>query len=460
MQGEDRKVGREKQVASPLCNYDFHSLPQDMVLDAEALYERECYERTYHALRWKEAGTEKAIACGKSRIVEIDVFGKKGCTGGTIEIEYGARALSDGIAHAEGAPTAAPFYVRRLVISLNVTVHRVLLPIYMDVLPFWFSDEMSKDADAKRRLSVEEMVLDTPQLNGTAEDPLDDGSDYCLFTVDIRNSWNYPFDVSFLLRAPASIASVSSDPRDLPPTTDGDNALTATAPTTINPAQTKRIAIPIPKLQLESFLKELAMESRSATTAAHHFVFPTGPTNLVPDVPAVPVIKDRQFVLPQDGVAKNFAIIQSKVKKMRKERRSKRNAAQRKYGPAQYWLAGGESADANKAPTAEKEVDRHCWWYRDSSDDEEEERLQEDLNAAQTQLLGQAASEAPSFRLKEYRAAMEQAVDNERWSRLMFLYRDQLFRRCVAGIRWSCDENVYSEAKVAGTRRSVCGVGG
>ncbi|KAI9101236.1 transport protein Trs120 or TRAPPC9 TRAPP II complex subunit-domain-containing protein [Phlyctochytrium arcticum] len=244
------------------------------------------------------------LAPGQNTMITVGTFGKRGSTGGTIKIDYGyvfeneheitnsttvveevveqtsSNELpvlepqgSDGqLSSPEKTTTMTKsekpqikentdqfFYTRQISIPILITVQAGLQPVNMDILllddssvnslpdmSFSGEPEGAFGKDTQRNLSVEEMTLDvdhalrSQSANTMADGELVDGfgdrsHEFCLFTFDLRNVWRSPFEIRF---------EVFDDDDSLRPT--------YTTKTVIHAGMTKRILLPIKRLNLPS----------------------------------------------------------------------------------------------------------------------------------------------------------------------------------------------------------------
>ncbi|KAJ3160687.1 hypothetical protein HDU86_000446 [Geranomyces michiganensis] len=175
------------------------------------------------------------LAPGETAEVWIGVFGKLGCTGGTITVSY---------ASSDASPTDSPtFHTRVLVQPVHVTVTRSLHPLTMDVLLLTDRQEFLESAEETgggqyRDMSLEELTVNVTK--GGKEDAYDSSvsrqkDDYCLFVLDLRNFWRGVFEVVF---------EVFDDPESLAPSYE--------TRTVIHSGVTKRIHLPVRRLLLPS----------------------------------------------------------------------------------------------------------------------------------------------------------------------------------------------------------------
>lgn len=108
-------------------------------------------------------------------------------------------------------PETTSFFTRQLCLPVLVTVYQNLEPLHWDVLylrqggayPTSSSNEHSTNQQNNhstlsnitlpRKDPTEDLILLAQQVCDLHEDK----NDYCLVTLDIRNTWTIPFDVSF-----------------------------------------------------------------------------------------------------------------------------------------------------------------------------------------------------------------------------------------------------------------------
>ncbi|KAJ3791523.1 TRAPP II complex [Lentinula aff. detonsa] len=116
-----------------------------------------------------------AIAPGRKVTLTINCFGKVGCTEGTIHASYSYIHRNPD----DDGEEASVFHTRQISYPLMVTVYRMLESHGMDILPYP-SYPMSTDnvAQSNSNLFVED--------NGA----------WCLFSLDITNTYGTPFEVS------------------------------------------------------------------------------------------------------------------------------------------------------------------------------------------------------------------------------------------------------------------------
>ncbi|KAJ3516627.1 hypothetical protein NLJ89_g1004 [Agrocybe chaxingu] len=202
----------------------------------------ETYETEYGLIHrpvftWDQ-DENRSIAPNQNLTLTLNCFGKVGCTNGAIHISY---------AHAEdpNLKDSGVFYMRQVSYPLMVTVYHMLECNGMDLVPFPSypsSQRPHSDNAQKKRLQY----LD-----------IEEDSGWCLFSIEVRNSYGSPFDVT------------------LERTQDGESLASST--TTIPPGSVSRLVIPIKKIVLD----EKALSR------------------------AIPTLSDRQFVVATSTLSKS-----------------------------------------------------------------------------------------------------------------------------------------------------------
>ncbi|KAI7900256.1 TRAPP II complex [Cokeromyces recurvatus] len=234
--------------------------PINPELPAEEQYEIELYTKGTPVFSWEgsknngsQIGKRINLPPGQHTEVFVNIYGKQGCTGGAIYIDYGYldRAIQGQtkkiIYNDEGLPTT--LYTRQLYLPIMITVYQNLEPLNWDVL--YLRDNMSvtksyidEAINTINKLDiqniktteqpVEELLMLTQQSNDN-----NDKNPYCLLTLDVRNTWTTPFDIEFVI-----------DNRNNDNENVDSNILKSVL--TIQPALTKRIVFPLKKLFLTS----------------------------------------------------------------------------------------------------------------------------------------------------------------------------------------------------------------
>ncbi|KAI7885172.1 Trs120-domain-containing protein [Lichtheimia hyalospora FSU 10163] len=216
-------------------------LPVNPELPVEEQYEIELYTKGMHVFSWEGSKEEMAQFVGKKIWLppgdlwklNVNVYGKRGCTGGTIQIDYGYLKRDEN--------EAASFYTRQLYLPVLITVYQNLEPLNWDILYLRHSAPVPKaDIDnARERIAkiglehnnaydqpIEDLLLITRQF-----DDQKSKNDYCLVTLDVRNTWTVPFDTKLVID------------------NGEDDKLTSIV--TLQPGSTKRITLPVKRLFLD-----------------------------------------------------------------------------------------------------------------------------------------------------------------------------------------------------------------
>ncbi|KAJ7343441.1 TRAPP II complex [Mycena albidolilacea] len=197
------------------------------------------YETEYDLLHrplfaWnKEDG--KDIPPGQKLTVNVNCYGKVGCTTGTIHVSYSYVHRST----TSLDPSPQVFHTRQLSYPVMVTVYHMLECQGMDILPF---------PSVPSELDEEQGEPDEHYLGNEAG--------WCLFSVEVRNTYGLPFEVSFERVQQGGARGTTS--------------------TTVSPGSTSRMVIPIKK-----FILSEAHLSRP-----------------------IPTLSDRQFVVTKSKLSK------------------------------------------------------------------------------------------------------------------------------------------------------------
>ncbi|KZT09435.1 uncharacterized protein LAESUDRAFT_694916 [Laetiporus sulphureus 93-53] len=191
---------------------------QEALADGE-LSVSETYETEYDLIHrpvftWDSTRDVARVDPGEKATIVVKCFGKVGCVNGAIHVSYG-------YARRDTAPEkpANVFHTRQLSYPVTVTVYQMLECHSMDILPY--SEIIafaSKSADEESSATKVRKAL----LN------VDDVEDWCLFSVEVRNTYGSPFEVTFVRTEPD----------------------TASTTTLVAPGSTARLVIPIKKIHL------------------------------------------------------------------------------------------------------------------------------------------------------------------------------------------------------------------
>lgn len=226
--------------------------PAQIALAEGELSVFDTYETEYELIHqpvftWAAPESQKSVGASNRLVLTVDCFGKIGCTSGTLQISYGyTKPMVD--AGEES------FYVRQILYPVLVTVYHTLECYGMDILPFGSLDVHERQA-----------VLDANfQLLTDAAGSCDE-DDWCLFTIDVRNSYGLPFDVLFERQQ--------------------DGTPKAVVTHTVAPGSTSRILLPIKRVLLPESLTSQP----------------------------IPTLSDRQFVVHKDKLSKSEAAAQREL---------------------------------------------------------------------------------------------------------------------------------------------------
>ncbi|KAF7323014.1 hypothetical protein HMN09_00081100 [Mycena chlorophos] len=186
--------------------------PAQQALASGELSVFDTYETEYDLLHrpvfsWNAEDT-KDIPPGHKLTVNVNCYGKVGCTTGAIHMSYSY--VKRPTTSEDSAPSV--FHTRQLSYPVMVTVYHMLECQGMDILPF-----SSYPSDLEE---------------STDEDYRGNEAGWCLFSVEVRNTYGLPFDVSFERIQ------------------EGTGKQRSTTSTTVSPGSTSRMVIPIKKFTL------------------------------------------------------------------------------------------------------------------------------------------------------------------------------------------------------------------
>jgi hypothetical protein len=209
-------------------------LPINPELPAEEVYEVELFTKGTPVFSWEGSGKEIATTSGQKISLppgekwslHVNVFGKRHCNNGTIQIDYGYinRIVgSEASEETESQKQAMPvFYTRQLYLPLLITVSQHLEPSNWDILYLRSqsnaeqatSDESKEviTSNGSNSLHPVESLLQSVQVDIASFD-FDENNkhDYCLVAMDVRNIWTTPFDIEFTIRTSSENEPSSDD---------------------------------------------------------------------------------------------------------------------------------------------------------------------------------------------------------------------------------------------------------
>ncbi|KAF7727378.1 hypothetical protein EC973_007621 [Apophysomyces ossiformis] len=218
-------------------------------LPQEEQYEIELFTKGTHVFSWEGSTNEASQIIGKKvwlppggqSEVLVGVYGKRGCTGGTIQVEYGYldRAVAE-----ESKEQATMFYTRQLYLPVLVTVYQNLEPSNWDVLYLRHNEHVSEDRiehalqniqilDTNQQCVAENHVEDLLLVTRQVHNDIQNQNDYCLVTLDVRNAWTVAFNIEF---------NIDND----------DEKETLKSVLTIQPGCTRRVMLPVKRCFLPS----------------------------------------------------------------------------------------------------------------------------------------------------------------------------------------------------------------
>ncbi|CAO3668784.1 unnamed protein product [Umbelopsis ramanniana] len=236
-------------------------LPINPELPAEEVYEVELFTKGTPVFSWEGSGKEIATTSGQKISLppgekwslHVNVFGKRHCNNGTIQIDYGYinRIVgSEASEEKESQKQAMPvFYTRQLYLPLLITVSQHLEPSNWDILYLRSqsnaeqatSDESKEiiTSNGSNSLNPVESLLQSVQVDIASFD-FDENNkhDYCLVAMDVRNIWTTPFDIEFTIHTSSENEQSSDD--------------TIYFPVTIQPGLTTRITVPVRRIYLSA----------------------------------------------------------------------------------------------------------------------------------------------------------------------------------------------------------------
>ncbi|KIJ69369.1 hypothetical protein HYDPIDRAFT_24212 [Hydnomerulius pinastri MD-312] len=148
----------------------------------------ETYETEYNlihrqAFSWHRDKEVKVINPGQKIVLSVTCLGKVGCTSGAVHVSYSyvhrnEPSTSEG---EEDAVTPQIFHTRQLTYPVTVTVYHILECHDMNIMPL--------------------DTLNTPASSSNFPYSLapgqGDAHEWCLFSVEVRNTYGLPFEVTF-----------------------------------------------------------------------------------------------------------------------------------------------------------------------------------------------------------------------------------------------------------------------
>lgn len=178
-------------------------------------YETE-YDLMHRAVfNWDGTGDMQRVAPGDKTTITVRCFGKVGCTSGAIHVSYGH------VERETPEDSSDVLYTRQLSYPVVVTVYHMLECHAMDIVPYStiisFASSLSDEDSDSPVVHARKALLN-----------VGDVADWCLFTIDVRNTYGLPFEVTFERHEPDYVSTTCLVP----------------------PGSTSRLIIPIKKMLL------------------------------------------------------------------------------------------------------------------------------------------------------------------------------------------------------------------
>ncbi|GAN03919.1 hypercellular protein [Mucor ambiguus] len=245
-------------------------------LSPEDQYEIELYTKGTRVFSWEGTSEKRSndligkkiwLPQGASTTIKVNVYGKRECHGGTIQVDYGyldrtveeIQSLQSTQNDIAVAP-AAMFYTRQLYLNVLITVYQNMEPFNWDVVYLRHSTPAPKETldfalnnlramkDAMKAaekatssiiISQQQPIEDLLLVTRNIELESQERNEYCLITLDVRNRWTTPFDVDFVVN------NKSEDD-------NSSNMDELASHLTVQPGSTSRVILPLKRLFLPS----------------------------------------------------------------------------------------------------------------------------------------------------------------------------------------------------------------
>ncbi|KAF8522281.1 TRAPP II complex [Hysterangium stoloniferum] len=202
----------------------------------------ETYETEYELLRrpvfrWDQETQPKSIGPGKKAIITIICSGKIGCTSGSVQISYSN-------IRQESLTQYDVFHTRQVIYPVLVTVYNTLECHNMDILPFTSeSPQISGAENAQAHCHIGKRPFE------------DKDGEWCLFTVDVRNTYGMPFEVTLERQEDGEWRCIPEE-------------LSGLTTRLVSPGSTSRIILPIKRF----LLSETQLSTPIPTLSDRQFV--------------------------------------------------------------------------------------------------------------------------------------------------------------------------------------------
>ncbi|KAH8106969.1 TRAPP II complex [Cristinia sonorae] len=165
--------------------------PAQQALSEGELTVFETYETEYSLIRnpvftWDSKRNPQDIKPTQKIVISVNCFGKVGCSSGAMHISYSyTNRKRDTLQEPQEV-----FHTRQLSYPVLVTVYHMLECHSMDILPY------SPDTVAELLATMDESEEHTAASRRTLLN-VSDVAEWCIFTVDVRNTYGLPFEVTF-----------------------------------------------------------------------------------------------------------------------------------------------------------------------------------------------------------------------------------------------------------------------
>ncbi|KAI0093921.1 TRAPP II complex [Irpex rosettiformis] len=224
--------------------------PAQQALTEGELSVFETYETEYDLIHrplfvWDKKKSRQLAGPGEKVVLTVGCFGKLDCTSGTIHISYAYCHRSQN--HLETPPEV--FHTRQLSYPVLVTVYHMLECHGLDILPY--TPDMIRYAGDDNKAGHTQTSLQVENIE-----------DWCIFSVEVRNTYGIPFEVTF-----------EADHR------------TSSATALVPPGSTTRVLLPLRRFRL----------SEEQITQP------------------IPTLSDRQFVVAKSNLSSQEELVQREL---------------------------------------------------------------------------------------------------------------------------------------------------
>ncbi|PSR74153.1 hypothetical protein PHLCEN_2v10109 [Hermanssonia centrifuga] len=221
------------------------------------------YETEYDLIHkpvftWDSKASKQEIGPGEKTVVTVNCFGKVGCASGVVHVSYS-------YFHRPRTTLDQPsdiFHTRQLSYPVLVTVYHMLECHAMDILPYSPDSTFATIRDSQG--------FDSDTTTTKIGLIVDDITDWCIFSIEVRNTYGLPFEVTFeRQQAGAQIRMIAVN--WLTTCADTEPCLMTSV---VPPGSMSRVLIPVQKFHL----------------AEEHISRP------------IPTLSDRQFILTKSNL--------------------------------------------------------------------------------------------------------------------------------------------------------------